>query len=189
VQVFLGGLLSGCLSQPVGPSVEPSDSEVSTSPDMTACVNEEDGYAVSYPSGWHTNPVTETYAPCSYFDPAEVTLAQLDASADRLRPDPHERPAISLAVLGGGQGYASGGEQTSFEEIEVAGQPATRFEEVAVPGSIMAPGERAYVVRVSFGAGSLIARTPSSAASNAEEYDDQKAVLDTIVSTLQFGDP
>jgi len=190
LSAVLGVSLCACGSESTKPSTTESAAQPATShaPTVALCTNDERGWAISYPEGWHTNPTIAAYSECSFFDPEEITRADLAQLTDSLRQNPPDfRPAIWATRFLPGQRYALGGEQQNFEEITVAGHDAARWEERGVPGAIMRQGERAYVYRLFLDDGAyFMAGTRSFAADDADEYERLRDVLDEMVSTVQL---
>ena len=85
------------------------------------CENDRDGYAVSYPDGWHTNERVDELdvEPCSFFGPEPV---QVVLSRD-VGPT---GGVISLLLLHGCVGDI--GQPIVSERLEIADLPTTRME-------------------------------------------------------------
>lgn len=141
-----------------------------------ACSNPDDGYAVRYPSGWHTNP-GEVVAPCRLFHPAPIEV-----------PPDSEIP-FDIAVI-------IGVEQVPFEQAtsadlgrrvlarepaEVAGRPAALLRTESTGDGLLPAGVRGYHYYVDLGE-----RTLSASTFDAGEpaFATRQQVLDAMVATL-----
>ena len=185
--VVVSASLSACGAEPTPPPAS-NDASPDGATTTVVCTNEERGFAISYPEGWHTNPVTVTYRACSMFDPEPITAEDLAELSDRGRQDPPDfSPAIWATRFLPGQGYAQGGEKVNQEELTNAGRDAARWEELGVPGGIMPPGHRGYAYRIFLEDGAyFMAWTRSFGPDEIEEYERIKTVLDEMISTVQI---
>lgn len=174
----------------VAPSAEPPSSPPATFPGGEArCTNEMEGYAVSYPADWYTNETMdldefvegpETGA-CTFFGRQPMELRANAGLPDtviiRFSPSETRQPP------------SDGAETISEGDVVVAGRPATvrETEQTTDAGApFSAPGDRWYDYTVELVDGSFLIVATSSRADG--DYEENKAVLDAMMSTLRLID-
>jgi hypothetical protein len=166
---------------PSGP-VESVPAETTLATDWTECVNDAEGYAISYPSSWHT----ATLAPedeCAFFDPepfqivegSEFPVTALEAhrldgasslgvALEQLTDSAFER-SISIHVYGEGQ---------------LSGM---KIETEATGEGLLDRGTRTYQYLLSSDTGVFVVKTTELP---GRDYEDAKLVVDEAVGTLKF---
>jgi hypothetical protein len=167
---------------PSGPAVESVPAETTFATDWTECMNDAEGYAISYPSSWHT----ATLAPedeCAFFDPepfeivegSEFPLTALEArwvegasslgTAAKEFTDPMFVRTISFDVYGEGQ------------------RSGLKIETEATGEGLLDEGRRTYQYLVAADDRVFVVKTTES---DTIDYDEAKLVVDEAVGTLEF---
>ncbi len=174
----------------VAPSAEPTASEPGAFPGGAAeCTNEIEGYSVSYPADWYTNETMdldefvegpETGA-CTYFgrQPMELrpNAGLPDTVVIRISRSETRPPASDGAVV------------IREEDVVIAGRPAVvrETEQTTDEGApFSAPGDRTYDYAVELADGTFLLAGTSSRADG--DYEENKALLDAMMSTLRLTD-
>lgn len=168
-----------------GAAVESVPATTAVSIDWTECVNDVEGYAISYPKSWHT----ATLAPrdeCAFFDPepfeisegSEFPLTMLEAHwLDRGRSfgqsfkdltDPTFERAITVDVYGEGQ--LSG----------------LKLETEATGAGLLEKGTRTYEYLVNVDDRAFVVKTTELP---GRDYENARFVVDEAVPTLRFFAP
>lgn len=140
------------------------------------CTNEQHGYTVSYPAGWHTNDGSVIPA-CSAFDPRPVAI-----------PRESEIPFELSVVLNVQQmpmarlGDSSQWERVlSAERTTIGGRPALRVETEATGEGLAERGMRTLRYAIDLGAGrTLIASTHDANPAYAQNKDVLAAMIQTV---------
>lgn len=170
---------SATVEPTTAPSVEPASNE---------CTNDEIGYTVRYPSDWWANAAVVPDAPeltpidgCVVFADEPVELVPnselppgVVISAGVTEP-PAGIPTQSVELLGG-------------RELEVAGRPATVSEiEWTEDVAFFSAGDRVYEYRIQLASGQiLLFSTRTNEVIDAGAYENNKAVLDAMMETLEL---
>jgi hypothetical protein len=146
-----------------------------------SCANEQDGYALDYPEGWHVNDAGDPTEACRVFDPQPFELeagteipAGLAVVAD-VEPVPMER------IAQGDRGV----EVLTREETTVAGNEALILEMRATDEApLQEPGTRTYRYLVRLGP----ERTFVLRTSDVGElpYERKIVVLEAMIETVEL---
>ena len=134
------------------------------------CTNRQDGYQLEFPEDWWTNTEIARFPACVWFSPTfyEVTdEAQVP-----------QEIAITIEWIAGGIGRADGADIVTREDVVVGGQAASRVEWT----------DDSYWYAIQLGptpeeGPNLLAVT---AVGMGGDYELNKAVLDRIMSTIEF---
>lgn len=156
---------------------------------LDTCLNEEDGYRLSFPASWYTNTQIGEVPPCTWFAPNDFMAPTLFA----VRPEfqPPDGVVIIVMAFEGGSGYLYSPTFTIDEVISVAGFEGWRREQIGECG--LPEGCRSLPPRYeyelilgsegeAFGP-TFLAVTSSEGVAN---YELNKAVLDRMLASLEF---
>ncbi len=141
-----------------------------------SCRNPQDGYELAYPDDWYTNTEIRDVPACSWFSPSFYTVDDADAVPAEIAIEifwtPGDRGATT-DVLASEDGLVGGQYATRIETAGTAADPAqgTSYEYVIQLGPTREEGPN------------LVARTDTEMGG---DYELNKAVLDRIVSTMEF---
>jgi hypothetical protein len=171
---------------PSGPPIESVPAETEIDIDWTECRNDAEGYAISYPSSWHT----ATNAPeneCAFFDPepfeivagSEFPVSALEAhrfeegsslgAALEQLTDPTFERTISVDVYG--EGDLSG----------------MKIETEATGAGLLDNGTRTYQYILNWDNGGVFVVKTTELA--GRDYEKAKLIVDEAVRTLDFFAP
>jgi hypothetical protein len=147
------------------------------------CINQTDGFRLTFPDIWYTNTQVGDVRPCTWFSPAEFVLPTA------VRPPPPDGVVITVEVLPGGFGWYYQPTFTVDDVISIDGFEGWRREEVA--GCFPGYGCRALPPTYTYAAPlgkhiwdrTMLAVTSSEGVPN---YDLNKAVLDRIMASIEF---
>ena len=140
------------------------------------CTNPQDGYQLQFPDDWWTNTEVARFPPCVWFSPTFYEVVD-----ETQRPD---EIAIEIFWLAGDRGYLT--ESISREDVMVGLQSAVRTEVVGTPDDMTEGASYEYVIRLGptpEEGPNLVARTDTDMGG---DYELNKAVLDRIMSTIEF---
>lgn len=153
------------------------------------CLNEEDGYRLSFPASWYTNTQVGAVPACTWFAPVDFLAPALFA----VRPEFQPPDGVVIIVMGIEGGYGGGFFVSSYavdELITIAGFGGQRRELVAEcfgpEGCHTVPAT--YTYDANLGGpdqlGPWLVATTSSESS--VEYELTKAVLDRMMASIEF---
>jgi hypothetical protein len=170
---------------PSGPSIESTPTETEIGIDWTECVNDVEGYAISYPSAWYTASVAPE-SECAFFDPEPFEIvagrefpvtaleahrfegaSSLGAALEQLTDPTFER---TIAVDVYGEGELSG----------------MKIETEATGAGLLDKGTRTYQFILNWKNGVFDVKTTELP---GRDYGNAKLVVDEAVRTLQFFAP
>ena len=151
--------------------------------DPDTCTNDEAGYTVTYPDAWYTNTAVGDTPACSWFSPVIYEVDDSSSVPDDI--------AITIGSFIGDIGFVHQPVYTVQDQVEVAGSPTSRTEELGGFGADgFLPRSRftyQYMVRADEHSPNLkVFGTTSNEMSG--DYDLNKAVLDRIMASMQFDD-
>lgn len=167
---------------PSGPPIESVPAELELDIDWTECLNEGEGYEISYPSSWHT----ATLAPedkCAFFDPEPFEIVEGS-----------EFPVTGLEAhrLEGGSSLGVALEQLTdptFERtisVDVYGEgdlSGLKIETEATGEGPLDRGTRTYQYILNADDGVFVVKTTELP---GRDYEEAKLVVDEAVGTLKF---
>ncbi len=171
--------LAACASPATGPApravdVSPAAQAVAaTQPqDGNACTS-PDGYRVAYPADWSTN-ADGVLPACSWFGPGEVVVPE--ASDARTAP-------VTLRVVDAPLAEVAGPvpDEVARTELEVAGRPAVRTEQVTTLG-LYPEGTHITAWALDLDGRTLVAEAVELPGG---DHERAVAVLDEMVQTLE----
>ena len=146
--------------------------------DTQTCANDVGGYSVEFPATWFTNEPGEA-PPCSWFSaqsPESGTARLVALSAPAHVP-------IWIKIFEGGIGQIPEWPRLLTEEVAIDGLGGHRTEDLA-PGR---PPELMYGYSVWLDANPTGLKLTAGTSSAADgDYELNKAVLDRMMSTLEF---
>jgi hypothetical protein len=155
-------------------TVPPSPVATGSVDEAVPCTNPDDGYRVEVPSGWYVNEMVEGQggdhvAACRFFSPVEFEV----------RPA-SEASGIAIAIRREATPPRAEGVTTT-----IAGREATIVERVSTTDGFDPAGTRYYEYWIDAGTDWLVVAT-SDGPNWLGDYDENKAVLDGMVRTLQI---
>jgi hypothetical protein len=173
----------GAAGEGVETGAEP-EAEVTTGPvepyvppGLTECTNDQAGYALSYPSDWHTNENGAAPA-CTYFSPEPVQVP--DATESYRVPVTVSRELVPLDALASGDPSR---EILSHKQAKIAGSRAFRLEVRSTGVGLLPPSIRYYQVAVAVDGETIVLSTH---AVEGLDYGRNKQVVDVIAENLQL---
>lgn len=173
---------------PDAPTASPTSAPTTPTPDTPqdaegwqTCRNDQEGYSIGYPEDWHTDFLGPA-SRCRWFDREPFGLEpRTDGPTTDLLVN-HEARPFDRAV----SSIGDRGRVITRERTEVAGRDALRFE-LEIKGSGFYPeGTLRYGYLVSHPDGRTLSVQTIDVGSDGH-YDDNKEIVDTAVSTLEFG--
>jgi|GEM_PF-1506596 len=173
-------VLSACADNPGnGTGGQATPTETTPAAGLVECTNDEVGYTVRYPAGWHTNPgdVTQT---CSYFDPEPISVA------DGTEPD------VAVVLRDADVGYRTISSSDAFGEVRsrdagmVDGREAVAVVDAATGEGLLDEGTLAYTWVVDLADGSFVATTHDAP---GRDFSRNSKVLDQIMASIDFTAP
>jgi hypothetical protein len=164
------------------PADEPTVDDTATA---ATCTNEDVGYAVEYPDGWHVND-GEVLPACSAFDPEPVAI-----------PDRTDIPTdIAVVIRGEPIAFADlsdpagdpGVTVQDRQDLTIDGRSAVALELEATGEGMYPEGHvlHRYVVEVNADT-SLVAETHDVEAATPS-FDERRDILDEMVRSLTFSE-
>jgi hypothetical protein len=180
---ILGGALTlgGCPGRTPDPSA-PGVVPETPAPEMVSCTNEDWGYQVEYPAGWHTNSEGPLPA-CTLFHPTPIQV-----------PEASEVP-LDIAVMFGFQPESLdslldparvGDRVLRQEETTVGGRRAVIREIEGTGELVLGRGERAYHYFIDLGDDETLIASTQEVGPIA--YTEKQAVLDRMMQSLRLLD-
>lgn len=151
-----------------GSSDEAQDAQLEQS-----CTNQEAGFEVGYPAGWHTDES------CEWFDPEEFELPRAQDALDIAIHVREEPVSLERATSGG-----------PFSEVlarrrdTVAGRSAVRMEVRMTEQGLMPEGTRAVHWTIALDGNRSIRASTYSV--GGHDYDRSRMVLDDMVESLEL---
>lgn len=143
-----------------------------------SCPNQEIGFTIEYPAGWHTNP-GDAMPQCSLFDPDPIEIEPAtELPFDIAVAMRHE--TTPLATLTGEQ---RGRRVLLQEDTSVNGRRAARMEIETTEDLLRPAGSRTYGYYVDLEDATLVAETHDV---GELAYDRKQRILDAMVATLHF---
>jgi hypothetical protein len=143
------------------------------------CENEQDGFAVGYPGGWHTNPGDGVPA-CTFFHPEEFELPEARDVLGELAIHIRREPAAFEDVTGDDPGV----EVLEEEQLEIGGRPAVHREIEGTGETLVPQGMRSVQYAVDLGGGeTLVAETYDA---GQLDFEDNADILEGMVGTLEL---
>lgn len=138
------------------------------------CSNADVGYGVGFPDGWYVNERVEggeleDVAACRFFSPQDFEVQPQSGIAGI---------AIAIGVAGNGP---EGGTATT-----VGGRAAVVTETTVEEDGVEPAGTRHYDYSIELGPDSWLVAGTSDAPNFVGDYDENKAVLDTMMDSLTF---
>lgn len=162
------------------PTPTPFGAAVFDDPD--SCVNEELGYRVAFPESWYYNTAYADFPACMFFHPEHFEVEGDEPPETAI--DFREHEGLAVGILGI---YT----MTLNEETEVDGRPAVRWEYEGLEGNPNAD-ERFYNYTF-FTTDDYSETGPSVTASVSgtahPDYEENKAVLDQMMQTMEITAP
>ncbi len=154
------------------------------------CTNPVAGYTLTYPESWFTNASIGETPACSWFSPLFF-----DVKGTSMPP---AQVVIGMTYVAETGGIGPAGHPLRSEELEVAGRPAFRKEEVGVGGGFITIGAFRYGYDIApdgrfpderESASVLIASTEWLPDGDVEQYVLNRGVLDRIMASMEFAVP
>ncbi|NGM16257.1 hypothetical protein [Verrucosispora sioxanthis] len=148
-------------------------------PGLAECSNDQVGYAVQYPSDWHTNS-GDVVAACSYFDPEPISVGE------------GTEPAVAIVLRATETGYRTASSPDAFGEVRsrdsgmVDGREAVAVVAEATGEGLLDEGTLGYDWVVNIADGSFIATTHDTP---GRDFSRNSKVLDQIIASLTFTAP
>lgn len=142
------------------------------------CVNEADGYAVSYPAEWHVN-AGDILGRCAVFDPDPIHIPENSELpiefAVMLDVEPVAFSTIAGDVLGR--------RDRSREPTRVGGREGLRIDTETTGEGLHSAGILMYMYVVDLGDRAMIATTYDV---GTVPFERKRRVLDAMMGTLEF---